>query len=159
MLGDILSRIGEALRNLVGGRKALFALIAIVTLVLLNYAPGEAAKIETISKLIAIVTGVLIFGITVEDSLSSWAESRSSALEELLRILLEALKGTEETPAPAPTPTGVKEVVGPRPDFVYLSQDELVNLARQVQSLVKQDLAKQDPTQFPPKFPADESKG
>ncbi|MFN8420929.1 MAG: hypothetical protein U0528_17055 [Anaerolineae bacterium] len=79
------------IRNLFRSRKFVLALVYLIVQIVISALPQLAPQIANLSALSAVIVGVSIFGITVEDAVRSWAENRPVDSPAALRTLLEEI--------------------------------------------------------------------
>lgn len=77
------------IRNLFRSRKFVLALVYLLVQILISTLPQLAPSVANLSALSAVIVGVSIFGITVEDAVRAWAENRPTDTPTALRSLIE----------------------------------------------------------------------
>lgn len=78
-------------KNLLHSRKFVLALVYLVVQLAISALPQLAPQVANLSALSAVIVGVSIFGITVEDAVRAWAENRPGDTPTALRTLLEEI--------------------------------------------------------------------
>lgn len=108
----------QTIGNLFRSRKFVLALVYLVVQGVVSAIPTIAPQAENLMGISAVIVGVALFSITVEDSVRSWAENRPTTPEAAVRTIVEdilkAIFGGNTTqvttvatalPVPTPVPT------------------------------------------------------
>lgn len=107
-----MTKLPAGFSKIFQSRKATLAFLFLVFRVLAALLPSfgvnvDAFALEQAMNAAAVIVGVAVFGITVEDSVRVWAENRPASSGDAAKTVVDSFT---QPPSPAPTPLPAPEL-------------------------------------------------